>query len=200
MVTLPLPTRSQPSATYLSTFYTAYMPPNTTSETKAQILILKKFGHSDRAIAQALGNVHYSTVNRIARAYANGRPTTEKAPRSGRPRILTPKDVRFAALALTRSKPATAAAIKRTFFPHSSIPTLRRYLRKLGLRSFRRRRVPLLKWKHRKARLGWSRNRLLWTQAQWDDIVFSDETRIELFGPDGANTYWRYPHQSPFDP
>lgn len=176
------------------------MARNSSSETKSQILLLKRLGYSDRAIAKILGNVHFSTVNRIAHSYANGRSTADKTPRPGRPRILTPKDVRFAALALARSKPATAAAIKKHYFPNASAPTLRRYLRELGLRSFRRRKVPLLKWKQRFARLGWCRHRLTWTQAQWDEIMFSDEVRIELFGPDGTNMCWRYPNQSPYDP
>ncbi|KAB5588253.1 Transposable element Tcb2 transposase [Ceratobasidium theobromae] len=176
------------------------MAPNTSSDTKSKTILLKSMDYSDRAVAELLGNVHSSTISCIANRYANGRPVTEKTPRSGHPRTLTPSDVRFAALALTRLKPATAQAIKRAYFPHVSTPTIRRYLRLLGLRSYRRRRVPLLTRKHRKARFGWCQARLLWTQAQWDDIIFSDEARLKVFGSDGPEYYWKYPNQSPYDP
>ncbi|KAB5593496.1 hypothetical protein CTheo_3044 [Ceratobasidium theobromae] len=176
------------------------MAPNTTSETKAKIVLLKDMGYSDRAVAKLLGDVHSTTVSRIAHCYANGCPVTEKTPRPGRPCILTPSDVRFAALALTQLKPATAWAIKKAYFPHVSTPTIQRHLRSLGLRTYRRCRVPLLTRRHRKARLGWCRMRLLWSQAQWDDIVFSDETRLKVFGSDGPDYYWKYPNQSPYDP
>jgi transposase len=176
------------------------MAPDTTPETKAMIIALKKLGFSNRAVAEKLGTVSHATVGRVMDRYSSGLPLDQKAPRSGRPHKLTLQDVRYAALALARFKPHNAATLQRTCFPHISTPTLCRYLCQLGLRSYRRRKVPLLKYKQRKSRFGWVRTRLLWPQALWDDIVFSDEVRMELFGPDGSQYYWRYPNESPYDP
>ncbi|KAG8723001.1 hypothetical protein FRC09_005136 [Ceratobasidium sp. 395] len=180
------------------------MAPQTTPDIKAVILILKKLGLSNRDISDKLGEINFSvsqtTVGRVANKYSDGRPLDEKAPRSHPPSKLTPKDAKYAALLLARGKAANATALQRAYFPHVSARTLRRYLKKLGMRCYRRRKVPLLKLSHRRARRAWARARLLWPQAAWDDIIFSDETRIELFGPDGSKYYWRYPGQSPYDP
>lgn len=63
-----------------------------------------------------------------------------------------------------------------------------------------RRKVPLLKIKHRRARLLWARLRLRWIQEHWDDIIFSDESRFTVTGSDGRQYYWRHPKHSPYDP
>ncbi|KAB5587559.1 hypothetical protein CTheo_9002 [Ceratobasidium theobromae] len=173
----------------------------TTSELKAQIVVLKKQGYSNRAVASTLGSVSQATVGRIWTKYGlTDRPFTERAPIPGRPHKLTFKEVRFAALALLRNKPATAATVKQLYFPHICASTLCRYLKRLGLRAYRRRRVPFLNQRHKKARRTWSHLWLFWLQSCWDDIVFSDEVRIELFGADSGQYYWRFPKQSPYDP
>ncbi|QRV92552.1 DDE superfamily endonuclease [Ceratobasidium sp. AG-Ba] len=179
------------------------MAPNTSPDTKAMILILKKLGLLNQAIVDKLlpeVQVSRATVGRIVQKYGAGRPVTKKSPRSGRPCKLTTEDAKYAALLLARGKASDATALQRSYFPHVSPRTLRRYLKKIGMRPYRRRKVPLLKIKHRRARRAWARVRLLWPQAAWDDIIFSDESRIELFGPDGSRYCWRHPGQSPYDP
>jgi transposase len=176
------------------------MAPHAATETKAMVVALNWLGFSNRGIANKLGNVSCTTVGRIVRNYKQGIPLDKEAPRSGRPNKLTLQDIRYAALILARSKAPTVTVLQRTHFPSVSASTLRQYLRKHGMRSYRRRRVPLLVQKIRKARRAWVCACLSWTQAQWDDIVFSDEVRIELFGPDGTRYYWRFPQQSPYDP
>jgi hypothetical protein len=176
----------------------------TTPETKAKILALNKVGLTNREIALSLKphvDVDPSTVGRIIKKYAETPElVTEKPHIPGRPPKLSLKDVRFAALALTRAKRQGPRNIQRSYFPHISTPTLRRYLRQIGLNSYRRRKVPLLKYKQRKARFAWARMRLLWPQALWDDTIFSDEARIGLFGSDGPQYFWKYSHESSYDP
>jgi transposase len=172
------------------------MAPYTSPITKGNILFLKRQKYSDREVAALLGDVSKATVSRVWCTYQDGRSLYHVAPKSGRPHKLTHRDARFTALALAHN----AADIQRTYFPHVSASTVRRRLRELGLRSYVHRRVPLLKIRHLRARYGWARVRLSWTQAQWDDIIFSNESRFRLFGSDGRLYYWRWPKSSPYDP
>ena len=48
---------------------------------------------------------------------------------------------------------------------------------------------PPLTEKHKETRLAWAKERMTWS-AQWDKIVFSDEKKWNLDGPDGFRYYW----------
>jgi transposase len=176
------------------------MAKNTSPETKAQIIVLKKLRYSDRAVAKILGNVHLTTVSRIYNKYCGDHSVHEKTPCTGWPRKLTRENVWYAALSLIRARSHNISTLQRVYFPHISTSTLRCYLRELGFRTFRHCRVPHLKLRHKHACLGWAWARLHWSQLQWDDIIFSNETRIVLFGSDGHYLYWKHPYKSPYDP
>lgn len=51
-------------------------------------------------------------------------------------------------------------------------------------------RKPPLTVLHVSARLNWARERHAWTPAQWGRVVFSDEKKWNLDGPDGYACYW----------
>lgn len=176
------------------------MARETSPATKARIVLLKKQGYSNRAIARELGNIDPTTAGRIARKYGNGRSVYETGPRPGRPPKLSFREARYAALLLARFPPRNATAIQRRFFPHISARTLRRHLRKLGLRSYIARKVNLTKQQQRLARCSWARAHLSWPQSWLDLIIFSDECKVNLIGPDGRQYYWRHPSVSPLDP
>ena len=68
---------------------------------------------------------------------------------------------------------------------------MRRRLRERGLRFYRLLRKPLLSQKNIKARLHWAENNVLYREAQWDRIVWSDESRFCLRVCDGRARVWR---------
>ena len=55
-------------------------------------------------------------------------------------------------------------------------------LRSQGLKSCSARRVPLLKPVHVQARLKFAREHLDDPKEDWENVLWSDETKIELFG------------------
>ncbi len=58
--------------------------------------------------------------------------------------------------------------------------TISNTLRRQGLKSCSARRVPLLKPVHVQARLKFAREHLDDPEEDWEDVIWSDETKIEL--------------------
>lgn len=69
--------------------------------------------------------------------------------------------------------------------------TLKRVLHKNGLRGCRPRRTPLLRPRHVKARLKYAKNHLERDETFWKSILWSDETKLELFGHRDVAFVWR---------
>lgn len=74
--------------------------------------------------------------------------------------------------------------------------TIRRELKDLGLYSCTPRKVPLLSQKNIKHRLERANEWSNWTLKRWDDVLYSDETKINRFSSDGRLKVWRKPKTS----
>ncbi|CAJ0940024.1 unnamed protein product, partial [Ranitomeya imitator] len=70
-------------------------------------------------------------------------------------------------------------------------PTISNTLRHHGLRSCSARRVPLLKPVHVRARLKFAREHLDDPEEFWENVLWSDETKLELFGRNTTCRVWR---------
>ncbi len=74
-----------------------------------------------------------------------------------------------------------------------SYQTIRRTLHQIGLHGCRPRRKPLLKMMHKKARKQFAEDKQTKNLDYWNHVLWSDETKINLFGSDGVKRVWRQP-------
>ena len=71
------------------------------------------------------------------------------------------------------------------------VSTVRRYLNREGLHGRVPRMKPLLKPIHKEKRLEFARKHIDATQAELNNIFWSDETKLELFGVNDNRFVWR---------
>lgn len=107
------------------------------------------------------------------------------APRPGRPRLLTPRDLRHAEVALANGSARDATDLQRQLFPDVSARTVRRRLCEIGLHGRVRRAKPYLSALHIKQRKKWAKEMADWSVEDWEPVLFSDESQFNLFGSDG---------------
>ncbi|MCJ8733481.1 hypothetical protein PDJAM_G00223940 [Pangasius djambal] len=69
--------------------------------------------------------------------------------------------------------------------------TISNTLHRQGLKSCSVRRVPLLKPVHVQAHLKFAREHLDDPEEDWENVIWSDETKIELFGKNSTCRVWR---------
>ncbi|DAZ93691.1 TPA: hypothetical protein N0F65_009242 [Lagenidium giganteum] len=68
---------------------------------------------------------------------------------------------------------------------------VRQYLQQSeNLAYLKRIKIPLLTEKHRIDRVEWASPRIQWQDSQSTRVIFSDETKYNLDGPDGFQYYW----------
>ena len=72
-----------------------------------------------------------------------------------------------------------------------SVSTVRCTLNAEGLHAQTPRGTPLLTQKHKKSHLQYTWNHINKPQKFWDSVLWSDETKLELFGPMDQRYVWR---------
>jgi hypothetical protein len=73
--------------------------------------------------------------------------------------------------------------------------TTRRAFKRSGLYGRKKTKKQLLQIHHRKARLTFAEKYVDWTIEDWKRVLWSDETKVCLFGPDGGDWVWKTPKE-----
>lgn len=120
----------------------------TTPTKKARIVQLKEQGLTNQAVATHT-QVHPSTVSRIYAHYGRTQKFYNVKPKSGWPRKLTTSEAQTGLKMLANGTAQDATDLQRKLFLHVGTDTVRRRLKELGLRAFKRRKKPLLTNRHK---------------------------------------------------
>uniref|UniRef100_A0A914MWW3 Transposase n=1 Tax=Meloidogyne incognita TaxID=6306 RepID=A0A914MWW3_MELIC len=161
----------------------------TSTPIKKAIVQARSEGQSVNDVAK-LFKVGTATVKRVCKRQRECGDVSRLA-KPGRRRKLNERQERMIVRRSTIDprRQATDATIyaSRHFNVKISKWTARRILKRHGLYARRPARVPLLKKRHRKDRLEFARRYKQWGREQWGRVLWSDETKINLFTPDGGH-------------
>ncbi len=123
--------------------------------------------------------------------------STQNRPRHGRPKKLSARAQRHIQRLCLGNRHMSAASIAAEVEGVGGQPvsaqTIRRTLHQIGLYGCRSRRKPLLKMMHKKAHKQFAEDKQTKDMDYWNHVLWSDETKINLFGSDGVKCVWRQP-------
>ncbi|CAJ0915930.1 unnamed protein product [Ranitomeya imitator] len=161
-------------------------------DTRNKIVALHQAGKTESAIANQLG-VKKSTVGAIIRKWKTYK-TTDNLPRSGAPRKIPPCGVRMITRTVSKNPRTMRGDLVNELQragTNVTRPTISNTLRHHGLRSCSARRVLLLKPVHVRACLKFAREHLDDPEEFWENVLWSDETKLELFCRNTTCRVWR---------
>lgn len=149
------------------------------------ILNLHHRGDSPDEIAEVVGRVR-GTIHSVIR----NPNRLEALPRSGRPSKLSVQDRRN----LLR-KARTGNFFAREIVNDLGLPICVSYARQIlsqdpHLRFRTMKKKPHMTARHFQPRLAWANEHVGWSLEQWKTVIWSDEKKFNLDGPDGRRHYW----------
>lgn len=153
-------------------------------EKRAAILTLQTEGYSIRAIADKL-QIKKSTVHLTLRRHEQTGSLADRH-RPGPSRVTSRADDERIKLISKRNRrltaPEIAAEFNRGRDKAVSVSTVRRRLRAANLHGRIASKKPLLRRGNRQKRLQWAKEHRNWTMEEWKNVVWSDESKFEVFG------------------
>ena len=145
-----------------------------------------------KKISKQLGE-KLTTVGAIIRKWKKHK-VTANLPRSGAPRKISPRGLSMMMrkvrdqLSTTQEEFVNDLKAVGTTVPKRTISNT---LHSEGLKSCCTHKVPLLKKAHEQAHLKFTKEHLDDLQEAWEKVMWSDETKIELFGINSTCFVWR---------
>ena len=112
--------------------------------------------------------------------------STDNRKRSGRPKISSSREDRHLVHLSLQDRRLTSPQLKRQWEDTCGIVcssrTVRKRLDNVGLHGRVAKKKPLLTERHKRIRLNWAKERKNWSLAEWNKIIWSDESKFNLFG------------------
>jgi transposase len=166
-----------------------YTPPTL----RARIHVLREEGYTYQQIASR-ENIPLSTVAGICKRTSEAQSYDDK-PRSGRPRIFSDYQERKVKSLIISRKFETAVDIQAHLEVQEdtkvSTQTIRNTLQRRGLHSAIKSKKPFLSYKHRRQRMEFARKYKNWTIENWKQVIWSDESKFEIFGSRCHQYCWK---------
>ena len=160
--------------------------------TRKSIIQLHRDGLGYRKISPVL-NIPISTVGDTVRSWKSFHLSTS-LPHSGRPTKMSDRTARNLVRKAQNNPQLTCSELQKDLQSSGTNVcknTIRTLLRKSAFHSRSPRKTPLLKEIHVKKRQNFAEEHLSKPSSFWDKILWSDETKIELFGRNCVSHVWR---------
>ncbi|GFT08590.1 transposable element Tc1 transposase [Trichonephila clavipes] len=170
----------------------------TTIEERKLVIKLSNEGKSQLNIAKVVGR----SVNCIQKFLQKFKNTGMLANNEGRGRkkimnsITERRVIHQVKIDPKISAPKIAASTSNTLGRSVSAETVRRVLRKAGYNGRVARKKPLIGKRNRVKRLKFAKEHILKPQQFWNEVIFSDESKFNIFGSDGRRMVSRKPNTS----
>ncbi len=158
------------------------------NDVRDKIVDLHKAGMGYKTIAKQLGE-KVTTVGAIIRKWKKHKITVN-LPQTGAPWKISPREVSMIMRTVRNQPRTTREDLVNDLKAAGTIvtkKTIGNTLRREGLKSCSARKVPLLKKAHVQARLKFAND----SEENWVKVLWSDETKIELFGINSTRRVWR---------
>lgn len=160
------------------------MAPRLLESTRKEIVDFLKKGLSCRKIAK-LANCHYSSVSKINKVLQN-KLESAVGKSCGRPRKISKSDDRYIKLISKRNRRKTLPVIATEFNSVNDNKVSESSVRRSLLRNEMFGRValkkPLLRKENIEKRYRFAIEHKDWTVEQWNRVLWTDESKFELFG------------------
>lgn len=165
-----------------------------TTESQRKIIIhLHNQGKSYAEIGELMDRSRF-TIRSIIHRFKEA-PNLENVKRSGRPRILSNREckqiVRKVKIDPKTTSTQIAAEVKEDFGKDVHAMTIRRVLHEADYSSRVARRKPLISPINQTKRLEYAKEYKNKSTAFWDQVLFSDESKFNIFRSDGRVSVWR---------
>ena len=163
-----------------------------TTEERIRAITLLEEGYSSREVTSKLSKpgkkIHHTSILRLKKKYEETGSVKNKQV-SGRPRKLTKRDERTVVRRILKDECSTASEIQRSLKVHEKIEvssnTVRKVLKRNGFVARVKQKKPLLSKTHQKTRLEFAEKYKYWTVEDWNKVVWSDESKFQIFRSDG---------------
>jgi transposase len=163
------------------------MPKRLNKQLKESIKSRIESKHGIREVAKYF-KVSTSTVHKLSKT------CKKNISINGRPKKLSPTTITHCVTQITRGNTKNATELAKSLKRQSNISvsrqTVARALMERGLKSKEKKEKPFLRAKNVKERLKFAKVHEDWTEADWRQVIYSDETKINRFGSDGRVWSW----------
>lgn len=169
---------------------------NTSFDVRQLVIWNRATGKSGNEISE-LFNLPRSTVYDIIKRFET-EDRIESRKQDGRPEKLTELEKRFLRREIEKnpklSAPKLATALLERTGKKVTAQTVRNMLRSMGFNSRTARLKPILSTVNQKKRLEFAREYRMKDEAFWKNVIFTDESKYNVFCSDGKVRVWRKPN------
>ena len=162
---------------------------------REQIILLHTEGQSTRKIGTRL-SLRHTTVQYIIKKYKRSGHIANAA-RKGRPRKTSQRTDRYISQLVRKERPSSASnlatKVEKATGSHVCAQSIRNRLHEVGLAGRVARKKPYITARNSRKRLKFAREHRNMPSAFWNSILWSDESKFNMFGSDGKKSVWRKP-------